>query len=188
MLFINVAGFYVWAQGGKHAVQGQFAADLTTWIWEKLDGLKSLMALIALVAATIAALTMRTAIIDNRRLTPRTYRKLRQYHRVAGWAAIWIALTVGFLTCFGIFGFGTGSWRTLLHSILGTALVVTIFVKIAIVRYYPAQRRYLLWLGQGLLVLFFLIFLTSAVPFAWQHIHGSSAPNPYHAAAERSLP
>ncbi len=187
VLFINVAGFYVWAQGGKHAVQGQFAADLTTWIWDKLDGLKSLMALIALVAAAIAALTMRTAIIDDRHLAPRTYRKLRQYHRVAGWAAIWIALAVGFLTCFGIFGFGTASWRTFLHSVLGTTLVVVIFAKIAIVRYYPAQRRYLSWLGHGLLGLFFLVFLTSAVPFAWQHIHGSSS-NAYGATINRSLP
>ncbi len=184
VLFINVAGFYVWAQGGKHAVQGQFAADLTTWIWDKLDGLKSLMALLALIAAAIAALTMRTAIIDDRHLAPRTYRKLRQYHRVAGWAAIWIALAVGFLTCFGIFGFGTASWRTFLHSLLGTALVAVIFAKIAIVRYYPAQRRYLSWLGHGLLGLFFLVFLTSAVPFAWQHVHGSSGPSSYGASAK----
>ncbi|HZQ35430.1 MAG TPA: DUF6529 family protein [Dehalococcoidia bacterium] len=188
VLLINVAGFYVWAQGGRHAVQGQFAADLTTWIWDKLDGLKSLMALLALVAAAIAVLTMRTAIIDDRHLSPRTYRKLRQYHRVAGWAAIWIALAVGFLTCFGIFGFGTGSWRSFLHSLLGTALVVVIFAKIAVVRYYPAQRRYLSWLGHSLLGLFFLVFLTSAVPFAWQHIHGSSGPGQYGAAISRPLP
>jgi hypothetical protein len=187
VLLINVAGFYVWAQGGRHAVQGQFAADLTTWIWDKLDGLKSLMALLALIAAAIAVLTMRTAIIDDRHLSPRTYRKLRQYHRVAGWAAIWIALAVGFLTCFGIFGFGTGSWRLFLHSLLGTALVAVIFAKIAIVRYYPAQRRYLSWLGHSLLGLFFLVFLTSAVPFAWQHIHGSSGPGQYGAAISRPL-
>jgi serine/threonine protein kinase len=187
VLAINVAGYYVWAQGGRHAVQGQFAADLTTWIWDKLDGLKSLMALLALIAAAIAVLTMRTAIIDDRHLSPRTYRKLRQYHRVAGWAAIWIALAVGFLTCFGIFGFGTGSWRLFLHSLLGTALVAVIFAKIAIVRYYPAQRRYLSWLGHSLLGLFFLVFLTSAVPFAWQHIHGSSGPGQYGAAISRPL-
>ncbi|HEY7294341.1 MAG TPA: DUF6529 family protein, partial [Dehalococcoidia bacterium] len=186
VLFINVVGLWVWTQG-KEAASGKFAGDLTTFIYDKLDGFKSAMALLAVVFAAIAVLTMRTAIIDNRHLAPRTYRKLRQYHRVAGWAAIWIALAVGFLTCFGIFGFGTGSWRTFLHSLLGTALVVAIFAKIAIVRYYPAQRRYLSWLGHGLLGLFFLVFLTSAVPFAWEHIHGSSSASPYGAVVGHEL-
>ncbi|HLZ73045.1 MAG TPA: DUF6529 family protein [Dehalococcoidia bacterium] len=186
VLLINVVGFWVWTQG-RVAVRGKFAGDLTTFIYDKLAGLKSVMALLALLCAAIAVLTMRAAIIDNRHLAPGTYRKLRQYHRVAGWAAIWIALAVGFLTCFGIFGFGTGSWRTFLHSLLGTALVAVIFAKIAVVRYYPAQRRYLSWLGHSLLVLFFLVFLTSAVPFAWGHLHGKAGPNPYRAAAEQTL-
>jgi len=187
VLVINAIGFWVWAEG-RSAASGKFAAGLTTFIYDKLDGFKAVMALLALLFAAAAVLTMRMAIIDDRHLAPRTYRKLRQYHRVAGWAAIWIALAVGFLTCFGIFGFGTGSWRTFLHSLLGTALVAVIFAKIAVVRYYPARRRYLSWLGHSLLGLFFLVFLTSAVPFAWGHIHGNSAPNPYKAAAGRELP
>jgi hypothetical protein len=97
-----------------------------------------------------------------------------------GYSAIMIAFAVGQLTCVGIFGFSTASPRTVMHSVLGTALLLTICAKIAVVRYYPAQRRYLKLLGELLLVLFFLVFLTSTVPFLWEHINGSAPSNPYY--------
>src|SRR5204863_7061511 len=125
----------------------------------------------------------RAAIIDNRHVSPQLYRRLRRYHRLVGYGAIIVAFAVGLLTCVGIFGFGTSSPRAVLHSILGSALLVTILAKLAVVRYYPAQRRYLKLLGQGLLVLFFLVFATSTVPFVWSHITGSSESNPCNTSA-----
>ena len=173
VVFINAVGLWL-AQAGRDAGAGNFAAGVTTYIFDNLRAFKSALTALALLLAGGAVFSMRTAIVDNHHLAPETYRRLRQYHRLAGYSAVLIAFAIGLLTCIGIFGFGTDSPRSAVHSALGTALLTLIAVKVAVVRYIPSQRRHLKLLGQTILVLFFLVFLTSTVPFLWDQISGDS--------------
>jgi hypothetical protein len=177
-VFINAVGLWL-ARAGRAAGEGNIAAGLTTYIFDNLQAFKSALTGLALLLAALAVFSMRAAIVDNRNLPLATYVKLRQYHRLVGYGAVGLAFAVGLLTCAGIFGFGTDSPRSLLHSILGTALLVALIAKIAVVRYFPAQRRYLKLLGEGVLVLFVLVFASSVVPFLWEQVSGSSGGSYY---------
>jgi len=187
VLFINAIGLWL-ARAGQSAAAGNLAEGVVTYIYDHLGAFKSVLTGLALVFAAFAVFSMRAAIVDRHQLSPELYRRLRQYHRLVGYAAIAIAFGVGLLTCVGIFGFGTYSPRAALHSALGSALLIVIVAKIAVVRYFPAQRRHLKLLGEGLFALFLLVFLSSAVPFAWSHINGSANQNPNYQRVGRAAP
>jgi hypothetical protein len=179
VLIIGANAIGLWlARAGRSAAGSNGAAKLTTAIFDHLGGLKSSLAGLALILAALAVISMRSAIIDKRDLSPHTYRLLRQYHRFVGYGAITIAFAIGLLTCVGIFGFGTSTPRVVLHSLLGTALLLVICAKLAVVRYYPTQRRHLKLLGESLLLLFALVFASSAVPFVWEQISGQPSKTP----------
>jgi hypothetical protein len=171
-IFINVIGLWL-AQAGRDAGAERLASSVTTYIYDNLPAFKSVIALISVAFGVFAVWSMRTAVVDNNNLSPERYRKLRQYHRVAGYSAAIAAFAVGLLTCVGIYGFGTDSPRQVMHSIFGTAALSLIVVKIAIVRYFPAWRRHLKLFGEAVFVVLVLVLLTSAVPWAWEHISGS---------------
>lgn len=179
VIFINAVGLWL-AQAGRSAGSDNLAAGITTYIYDHLGAFKSALMALALLLAVLAVVSMRLVAVNDTHFSLDATRRLRQYHRFVGYAAILISFAVGLLTCFGIFGFGTATPRSTLHSILGAALLVVIIVKIAVVRYFPAQRRHLKLLGESLLALFFLVFLTSTVPFLWSHLTGVSKSNPYN--------
>jgi hypothetical protein len=178
-VFINAVGLWL-ARAGRAAGEESIAAGVTTYIFDNLQAFKSAFTGLAVLLAALAVFSMRTAIIDNRNLPLATYIKLRQYHRLVGYGALALAFAVGLLTCVGIFGFGTDSPRSVLHSILGAALLVALVAKVAVVRYFPAQRRYLKLLGEGVLVLFILVFASSVVPFLWEQFSGGGANGYYY--------
>ncbi|MGI8554500.1 MAG: DUF6529 family protein [Dehalococcoidia bacterium] len=185
IMFINAIGLWL-TLAGRSANEGTTGTAVTGYIYDHLGAFKSSLAGLALVLAALATAAMQTAL-SGRQISPQLYRRLRQYHRLVGYAAVLIAFAVGLLTCIGIFGFGTKTPRAALHSVLGTSLLVLIVVKIAIVRYFPSQRRHLRLLGEALLVLFFLVFATSTIPFLWSHLTGTSKQNPYNPYVGRSI-
>jgi hypothetical protein len=180
-------GLWLTRAGRTHA-SGTFGQKVTTYIYDHLGAFKSSLTALAVLFALLAVLSMRAAVVNNREISLHTYRLLRVYHRFVGYCTIAIALGIGLLTCVGIFGFGTASPRAVLHSILGIALLAVICAKLAIVRYYPAQRRHLRSLGESILVLLVLVAATSAIPFAWSHMTGGKEPGNAPYGHSGSLP
>jgi hypothetical protein len=130
------------------------------------------MTLIALALAGLASWDMWAVVIDRRQRSPATYRRLRQYHRLMGYAATLTAFAIGILTCVGIFGFDFSTTRRAIHTVMGTALLVLIAAKVTVVRGVPRYRRHLNVLGLAVLGFYLLTFLTSAVPWVWGQITG----------------
>lgn len=183
VVFINGVGLWL-ARAGQSAASGNVAEGLNTYISRNLEAFKSVLTTLAVILAGFAVFSMRAAIVDNHEHSAKTYRRLRQYHRLVGYTAGVIAVAIGLLTCIGIFGFGTDTPRSALHSTLGAALLIMLIVKIAVVRYFPAQRRHLKLIGEAVLVLFILVFATSAVPYLWGQITGTGGDaNPYGSSA-----
>jgi len=170
VIFINGVG--LWLTRSGRATADDFLPGLTTYIYDHLPWFKSWLTLAAVLLAGAATLLMRSVVVDTHSLTAATYRRLRRLHRVAGYVAVVIAFAIGLLTCVGIFGFAVDTPRRAIHSTLGTALLVLIVFKIAIVRYLPALRQHLKLLGQGVFVLFVLVFATSAVAWTWEELTG----------------
>lgn len=181
VVFINGVGLWL-ARAGRAAGETNIAAGITTYIFDNLQAFKSILTTFGVILAVLAVYSMRSAIVDDKHLPPKTYRRYRQYHRFVGYLAYTIALAIGLLTCVGIFGFGTESPRSILHSVVGTALLVVLTAKIVVVRYFPAQRRYLKLLGESVLALWLLVFATSTVPYVWGQITGANGatPSPYY--------
>jgi hypothetical protein len=173
VLFVNVVGLWL-TQAGRSAGEDNFASGITTYIFDNLPWFKSGMTLGALVLAGLAAWEMWVVVISRGRHTPATYRRLRQYHRLMGYAAALTAFAIGVLTCFGIFGFDFSTTRRAVHTVVGTTLLVVIVAKIAVVRAVPPYRRYLNILGFAVLTFYVLTFLTSAVPWVWGQITGDT--------------
>ena len=178
VVFINAAGLWL-ATAGRGAAAGQIGESIVTGIYDHLSVFKSVLTASAFGLALIAMLAMRTALVDDHHLTIETYRRLRQYHRMVGYSAMAISLTIGLLTCFGIFGFGTSTLQSTVHSVLGMALLAVAVVKVAVVRYFPSRRRHLKLIGESLVVLLFLVLATSTVPAIWSHVTHSGLPSPY---------
>jgi hypothetical protein len=178
VVFINGVGLWL-ARSGRAAGEENIAAGITTYIFDNLQLFKSILTTLGLALAVFALYSMRSAIVDNKRLPPQTYRSYRQYHRFVGYLAYVIALAIGLLTCVGIFGFGTESPRSVLHSVVGASLLILLTAKIAVVRYFPAQRRYLKLLGEGVFVLWVLVFATSTIPYVWGRVSGAGDATPY---------
>ena len=178
VLFINIVGFWL-ANAGRDAAGGNVLTDVTTYIYDHLRAFKSGMTVLAVIAAGTAVGTMRAAIVENLNLPPATYRRLRRYHRLAGYSAGLIAIAIGLFTCVGIFGFGTDSPRSVIHSILGVTTLVVLVAKVIVVRYVPFHRRHLKLLGQSLLLLFVLVMLTSTVPYLYDVIAGDDGGGYY---------
>ena len=172
-LVINGIGLWL-IKSGRGAGADAAGAALTTYIYDHLRAFKSGMAAFALVSAITATVTMRTAVLSTRQLAPAAYQRLRRLHRLSGYAATAVAVAIGLLTCLIAFGFGTGSWRSVAHSLVGSVVLVVLAIKIAIVRWFPAQRRYLSILGHSLLVMFVLVFLSSSVPYLVEVLRGES--------------
>jgi serine/threonine protein kinase len=177
VVFINAVGLWL-ARSGRAAGEANIAAGITTYIFDNLQTFKSILTTFGLVLACFALYSMRSAIVDNKHLPPQTYRSYRRYHRFVGYLTYTIALAIGLLTCVGIFGFGTDSPRSVLHSVVGTSLLVVLTAKIAVVRYFPAQRRYLKLLGEGVFALWVLVFATSTLPYVWGRVTGSGNTTP----------
>jgi hypothetical protein len=110
--------------------------------------------------------------MDFKQRAPETYRRLRQYHRLMGYAAAITAFSIGLLTCVGIFGFDFSTTRRAIHTVMGTTLLVVIVVKIITVRGLLRYRRYLNLLGFIVLGFYAATFATSAVPWVWGQITG----------------
>jgi hypothetical protein len=175
VMVVNTVGYWI-AQSGRGAARNVIFESLNLYIWDHLGVFKSVLATIAVALALAAGLTMRFAVIDRRSLPARVYRSLRQNHRFVGYTASATAYAIGFLTCLGIYGFDTSSVRSTLHSTVGSALLLAIAYKIAVVRWLPGQRRYLALIGGLVLTLFILVFLTSAVPYMWEQFTNDFPP------------
>ncbi|MGH2602770.1 MAG: DUF6529 family protein, partial [Dehalococcoidia bacterium] len=181
VVFINAVGLWL-TQAGRSSGEDGFASGITTYIYDNLPWFKSGMTLIALALAGLASYDMWLVVVDRRERTPETYRRLRQYHRLMGYAAALIAFAIGFLTCVGIFGFDFSNTRRAIHTVVGTTLLVVIVAKIATVRAIPRYRRYLNVIGFAVLAFYALTFATSAVPWVWGQITGDEPVyygNPY---------
>jgi len=171
---INVIGFWL-NQAGRNADGGIDAPAAIAYVYDNLPWFKSAMTLAALMLAALASYDMWLAVIDERPRTPALYRRLRQYHRLMGYAAALTAFAIGFLTCIGIFGFDFSTTRRAVHTVIGTALLLVIAFKILVVRGLPQYRRHLNVIGLTVLGLYALTFLTSAVPWVWDRlVHGVS--------------
>ena len=173
VLFVNVVG--VWLNHAKHARN----SGVTGFIFRNLGWFKSGMTLAALVLAVLASYDMWIVTIDPRQRRPETYRRLRQYHRLMGYAAAMTAFSIGLITCVGIFGFDVSTGRRAAHSVMGVALLVSIAAKIAVVRKAKKYRRYLDTVGLIVLAFYVLVFVTSAVPWAWNQIMNGSGSSYY---------
>jgi serine/threonine-protein kinase len=175
VMVVNTVGYWI-AQSGRGAAQNVVFENLNLYIWDHLGIFKSVLATVALALALAAGVTMRFAVIDRRSLPARVYRSLRQNHRFVGYTAFVTAFAIGFLTCLGIYGFDTSSVRSTLHSTFGSALLIALAYKVVVVRWLPGQRRYLALTGSLVLVLFILVFLTSAVPYVWEQFTNDFPP------------
>jgi tRNA A-37 threonylcarbamoyl transferase component Bud32 len=171
VLVINAIGLWL-AQAGRSAGEGGFAGGITTYIYDHLPWFKSGMTLVALTLAGLASYDMWLVVMDRRERTPDTYRRLRQYHRLMGYAAAITAFSIGLLTCVGIFGFDFSTTRRAIHTVVGTTLLIVIVSKVGVVRWAPRYRRYLNLLGFIVLGFYALTFATSAVPWVWGQITG----------------
>lgn len=178
-VFVNAVGLWL-AKSGRDAGADNIASSITLSIFDNLRAAQSIMTTIAVLFAGFALFSMRTAIVDDHHLSPETYRRLRQYHRMMGYSALIMALTVGLLYCVSIFGFGIQSPRSIIHSFLGTSLLVVLVTKIIVVRYVPSQRRHLKLLGQTVFALFLAVFATSTIPFVWEKLYGDGGAYDYY--------
>jgi hypothetical protein len=178
-VFVNAVGLWV-AKAGRGAAEDAVASSLTLAIWDNLRAAQSIMTTVAVLFAGFALFSMRTAIVDDHHLSPETYRRLRQYHRMMGYSALIMALAVGLLYCLGVVGVGAGSTRSHIHSFLGTALLVVLITKIIVVRYVPSMRRHLKLLGQTVFVLFVAVFATSTIPWVWNRLNGEGDGYDYY--------
>lgn len=183
VLVINVIGLWL-AQSGRAAGEDGFASGITTYIFDNLPWFKSGMTLVALLLAGLASYDMWLVVMDRRQRTPETYRRLRQYHRLMGYAAAVTAFSIGLLTCVGVFGFDFSTTRRAIHTVMGTTLLVTIVAKIVTVRGLVRYRRYLNLLGFIVLGFYAATFATSAVPWVWGQITGDE-PVYYYGSQER---
>jgi hypothetical protein len=181
VLFVNVVGLWLTLEG-RSAGEDTFLSGLLTYILDELPWFKSWMTLIALVLAGWRH-DMWLVVMDQKQRTPETYRRLRQYHRLMGYAAAVTAFSIGLLTCVGIFGFDFSTTRRAIHTVMGTSLLLAIVAKIAVVRFVPRYRRYLEYVGFTVLAFYGLTFLTSAVPWVWDQITGAAGGK--STAAER---
>jgi serine/threonine-protein kinase len=175
VMSVNTVGYWI-AQSGRGAARNVVFESLNLYIWDHLGTFKSVLATVGVALALAAGLTMRFAVLDRRSLPARVYVGLRQNHRFVGYTAMVIAYAIGFLTCLGIYGFDTSTVRSTIHSCLGSALLIALAYKIAVVRWLPGQRRYLAVLGSVVLALFVLVFATSAVPYMWDQITNDFPP------------
>lgn len=174
VLAINGIGLWL-TRAGRSAADGSFATRCITFIYDNLGWFKSGMALVALTLAGMAAWAMWAAVVDPRRRAPQTYRRLRQYHRLMGYAATVTAFSIGVLTCVGIFGFDLSTTRRTLHTVMGTALLLALTLKIGVVRFAPPYRRYLNMLGMVVFLFYTAAVATSAAPWAWQELTGAES-------------
>jgi len=172
---VNTVGYWI-AQSGRGAARNVVFESLSLYVWDHLGLFKSAMAAVAVALALTAGLTMRFAVLDRRSLPARFYRRLRQNHRFVGYTATVIAFATGLLTCLGIYGFDTSTVRATAHSCLGSALLVVLAYKIAVVRWLPSHRRYLAAIGGVALALFVLVFSTSALPHLWEQVTNGFPP------------
>lgn len=171
VLFVNIIGLWL-AQAGRTAGADRYGSGITTYIFDNLPWFKSAITTVALVLAGIAVFSMRAAVVQTAAYSPATYRMLRQYHRLMGYAAFLAAFAIGLLTCVGIFGFDISTTRRAIHSTLGTILLVLLVVKVGVVRYVPTWRRHLQVIGIAVFVMYALVFASSAVPWVWGQITG----------------
>ncbi|MGD9893939.1 MAG: DUF6529 family protein [Dehalococcoidia bacterium] len=183
VLFINVIGLWL-AQSGRSAGEDSVAPAITTYIFDNLPWFKSGMTLVALALAALASYDMWIVVMDFRQRTPEVYRRLRQYHRLMGYAAAITAFSIGLLTCVGIFGFDFSTTRRAIHTVMGTTLLVVLVAKIVTVRGLFRYRRYLNLLGFLVLGFYAATFATSAVPWVWGQITGDE-PVYYYGAGDR---
>ncbi|MFN8558026.1 MAG: serine/threonine-protein kinase [Dehalococcoidia bacterium] len=140
VFLVNGVGLWL-ARAGRAAGADVVLSGAVLFVYDNLEAIKSILTLFALGLAGMATFMMRAAIVGGRPLSPLQYRRYRRFHRFVGYAAVAIAFAIGLLTCVAIFGFGTSSPRSVIHSIVGPLLLVWIVVKIAVVRLVPAQRR-----------------------------------------------
>jgi hypothetical protein len=171
VLLINVIGLWL-AQSGRSAGEDSFASGITTYIFDNLPWFKSGMTLVALVLAALASYDMWIVVMDFRQRAPEVYRRLRQYHRLMGYAAAITAFSIGLITCVGIFGFDFSTTRRAIHTVMGTTLLLVIVAKIVTVRGLFRYRRYLNLLGFLVLGFYVATFATSAVPWVWGQVTG----------------
>jgi hypothetical protein len=183
VLVINVIGLWL-AQSGRSAGEDGFASGITTYIFDNLPWFKSGMTLVALALAALASYDMWAVVMDFRQRTPEVYRRLRQYHRLMGYAAAITAFSIGLLTCVGIFGFDFSTTRRAIHTVMGTTLLVVLVAKIVTVRGLLRYRRYLNLLGFIVLGFYAATFATSAVPWVWGQITGDE-PVYYYGSSDR---
>ncbi len=174
VLTISVTGFWLWHEGRAAALDVPLSG-VTTYIYDHLRAFKSGMTVLALLGAFYAALAMRAAVLDPHRLSPETYRRLRQTHRLAGYAVTLTVYAIGVLLCIGLFGFKFGSVRVALHSVFGTLLLATLLLKVVTVRWLPALRGRLDLIGMAIDALFVAVFLTSTVPYVYEQLFGSGS-------------
>jgi hypothetical protein len=83
-------------------------------------------------------------------------------HRAAGDAIVAIAVVVAVM-CLSYYGFEEG--EKALHMVAGTALLVVLALKIAVVRWLHGLGRYLPLLGITVFTLFLVTWLSSAAKF-----------------------
>ena len=180
VVFINAVGLWL-TLAGRAAAGGNVAGNVMMYVFDHLAVFKSALTGLAFVLAGFATFAMRYAVVEDHEISTEAYRRLRQYHRMVGYMVVTIILAIGLLTCFGIFGFGMTTPHSAIYSLLGMTLLVVLGTKLAIIRYFPSQRRHLKLLGESVFLLVFLSLATSTVPALWSHFAGAGHPgsSPY---------
>lgn len=154
LLLAGLVGAAVWltVAGPTAAGHGALGRALR-FPYEQQHALRVVLASATVLLAALNATLMRVAVLSDFEISRGLYRRLRQIHRVNGYATALIAVAVqGFVLLALVDGRLQRDWALFCIG-SGLALVVTAGSKVAIVRYIAAQRRHLPALGVTLLLL-----------------------------------
>jgi hypothetical protein len=130
--------------------------------------LKTIIASMFLVAGAGAFLTMMTLM--GRPGGTGDPARLRKLHRTLGWAAVVLLAPLVYLGLDFVKEMGDGmSTRAVFHIVLAETLIVLLFLKVLVVRFFKGFLKNAPALGMGLFVLLLVVYLITA---GFMLVHG----------------
>lgn len=123
--------------------------------------LKFILALIFLVSAVIAALSMLTMMgKTEKKISPKT---LRTLHKISGWLFLILLIPLIYLGMKYWVRLGDqASVRAVFHAVLALGLIITILLKISIVKLFKQFLRFAPAMGMLVFSFAFVVFSVSA--------------------------
>jgi len=119
---------------------------------------KSILSIVLGVAALVALLAMLSLMGRSERKF--SAKGLRRTHRTAGWIVVGFIVLLSYICIKYVAAAGDSlAVRAVIHGVLALALIVVLFVKILIVRYFKEFLRFAPVMG---LIVFSLIFVVGA--------------------------